>query len=844
MAEQIFTNCEVGGPVFVHVKDGRIIRVRPMRLDESDPKPWTIEVKGKKYSPPRKTTLSTYTLAERNRIYSEDRVLYPRKRVDFDPNGDRHPENRGRSPYVRISWDEALDIVSKEIKRVQATYGQAAISALTSSHHNWGNVGYKRSAFGRFFNLLGFTDVFDNPDSWEGWHWGSIHTYGFYWRLGCPEQYDLLEDAMKNSELLVFWSHDPDSTKGGYAAQESAIWRVWLKEMGKKMIFIDPFCNYSAARMADKWIAARPGTDAALAEAIAYVWLDEETYDKKFIEGRTLGFDEFKKHILGKTDGIKRTPRWAEEITGVRAPTIYALAREWASKRTMLGCGARGGFGGACRTSNGHEWARLMVYLQAMQGMGKPGVNIWGAVQGAPFNGRFFCPGYADVLGRIVGDGNPDHVAKKTAVNPVQQKLYRTLFPDAILNPPIHWLGEGFCGQSIEQQFIPYAYPMPGQPEIKLFYRYGGSFMGTMTETNKWVLAYQSPKLEMVVNQSVWMDPETRMADVILPACTNFERNDFAEFGNMGGYSNHASSGCNYRVIVYQKKCIEPIEESKPDLEIFTLLAERLGFKDDYTDGGKTEEDWIRKQYDVSDLPKYISYEDFKKKGYFVVPLPENYKPTPALRWFYEGRRRDTPDTLAPDPDKKEGLGSYSGKIEFVSQSLLKHFPKDKERPPMARYAPSWEGHETLLAKKYPIQMISPHPRYSYHTHYDAHCEWLADIPGHRIRKDGNNWIVVRVHPEQAKERGIQNRDIIKVFNDRGTVLGIAQVTERVKPGVIHCYTSSGKYDPLEPGKAYSPDRGGCVSMLTPVRMMSKNAPGMVCNTCLVEIAKWDGGEE
>jgi len=844
MSEQIFTNCEVGGPVFVHVKDGRIIRIRPMRLDENDSKPWTIEVKGKKYSPPRKTTLSTYTLAERNRIYSEDRVLYPRKRVDFDPNGDRHPENRGRSPYARISWDEALDIVSKEIKRVQGTYGQAAISALTSSHHNWGNVGYKRSAFGRFFNFLGFTDVFDNPDSWEGWHWGAIHTYGFYWRLGCPEQYDLLEDAMKNTELLIFWSHDPDSTKGGYAAQESAIWRVWLKEMGKKMIFIDPFCNYTAVRMADKWLAPRPGTDAALAEAIAYVWLDEDTYDKKFIEGRTIGFEEFKKHILGKTDGIKKTPRWAEEITGVRAPTIHALAREWASKRTMMGGGARGGFGGACRTSYGHEWARLMVYLMAMRGIGKPGVNIWSAVQGAPYNGRFYFPGYADPLGRITGDGNPNHVAKKTAVNPVQQKLYRTLFPDAILNPPIHWLGEGFCGQSIEQQFIPYTYPMPGQPEIKLFYRYGGSFMGTMTETNKWVRAYQSPKLETIVNQSVWMDPETKMADVILPACTNFERNDIAEFSNMGGYSNHASSGCNYRVIVYEKKCIEPLGESKSDLEIFTLLADRLGFKEDYTDGGKTEEDWIRKQYDVSDLSKYVSYEDFKKKGYFVVPLPENYKPTPALRWFNEGRRRDTPDTLAPDPDKKEGLGSYSGKIEFVSQSLTKHFPKDKERPPMARYIQSWEGHLSPLAKKYPIQMISPHPRYSYHTHYDAHCEWLADIPGHRIRKDGHNWIVIRVHPEQAAARGIQNRDIIKVFNDRGTVLGIAHVTETVRPGVIHCYTSSGKYDPLEPGNADSPDRGGCVSILTPLRMMSKNAPGMASNTCLVEIAKWDGGEE
>ena len=136
-------------------------------------------------------------------------------------------------------------------------------------------------------------------------------------------------------------------------------------------------------------------------------------------------------------------------------------------------------------------------------------------------------------------------------------------------------------------------------------------------------MAYQSPKLEMIVNQSVWMDPETKMADIILPACTSFERNDIAEFSETGGYSNHSSSGCNYRVVVYQKKCIEPVGESKSDLEIFTLLSERLGFKEDYTDGGKTEEDWIKKQFEVSDLPKYISYEDFKKKGYFVVPLPK-----------------------------------------------------------------------------------------------------------------------------------------------------------------------------------------------------------------------------
>jgi len=82
--------------------------------------------------------------------------------------------------------------------------------------------------------------------------------------------------------------------------------------------------------------------------------------------------------------------------------------------------------------------------------------------------------------------------------------------------------------------------------------------------------------------------------------------------------------------------------------------------------------------------------------------------------------------------------------------------------------------------------------------------------------------------------------DIIKMYNDRGSVLGIAQITERVRPGVLHSYESSGIYDPLEPGKAYSPDRGGCVNLITPSRMLSKNAPGMAPNSCLVEITKWE----
>ena len=206
MSEQVFTNLTNCGPVSVYVNDGVVTRIRPLVADEAEFRPWVIEADGKQYSPPKKFNLAPMVHAERRRLYSDDRIKYPMKRVDFDPDGERNPQNRGKSAYERISWDEALDIVSGEIARVKKTYGSSAISGMTSSHHNWGIVGYKMGPFMRFMNCLEATPVFDNPDSWEGWHWGATHTYGFYWRLGMPEPFDNLQDVMqqlRDDRLLV-----------------------------------------------------------------------------------------------------------------------------------------------------------------------------------------------------------------------------------------------------------------------------------------------------------------------------------------------------------------------------------------------------------------------------------------------------------------------------------------------------------------------------------------------------------------------------------------------------------------------------------------------------------------
>ncbi len=851
------TNGTTGGPVFVYVQDGRIIRVTPMELDSTDAASWTIDARGKKFSPPRKTSLAPYSFAWKSMVYSPKRNLYPMKRVDFDPQGMRNCSKRGISGYERISWDEAADIVTGEVKRIKREYGPGAILSTAGSHHLWGNVGYRHSAYFRFANLMGFTYADHNPDSWEGWHWGGMHHWGFSHRLGIPEQYDLLEDALKHTEMIVFWSSDPEATHGIYAAFESTSRRQWLKELGVKMVFIDPFFNHTAGMYADKWFAPRPEAGNAMACAIAFVWMTEDLYDKEYIAERTTGFDTWKEYILGKQDGVPKSPEWAEKECNIPAREIRVLAREWASKKTMLAAGGLGGWGGACRAASGNEWARLMISLAAMQGMGKPGSNIWSTTQGAPSDTSFMFPGYAE--GGISGDVDNsaagfrwvyrmfsfDRPTRSNINAPMGQHIPRLKIPDCILDGQYEWRGKGFCGPSIEAQFHKYKYPADGYPEIQMYWRYGGSFIGTMCETNRYVKAYQTDRLPFVVSQSIWLEGEAKFADIILPACTNFERWDISEFANCSGYIPDTYIQCSHRVISLQKKCIEPLGESKSDYDIFTFLSKRLGLYDAYTAGGMTDLDWVKRYFQATDLPKYISWEDFFKKGYYVVPVPADYKPTPALRWFAEGRPRDTPD-WGPHPESQEELGkglqTTSGKIEFVSSSLRKFDPADEERPLMPTYMPSWEGHHTTgLYEKYPLHLISPHPRFSFHTMGDAKDSWINDVKDHRVLKeDGYYYWIIRINANDAASRGIKEHDLVRAFNDRGEVILAAQVTERVPPGTVHSYESSADYDPVgKPGA--SADRAGCVNLLTPSRYITKNSAGMAPNSCLVQVEKYQG---
>ncbi|MDR3363391.1 MAG: molybdopterin-dependent oxidoreductase [Clostridiales Family XIII bacterium] len=876
------TNSSTGGPVFVDVDveanggKGKIVRMYPMDLVDEDPVSWEIEARGKTYSAPRKTTYNCFTAGFKAMLSSKRRVLYPLKRIGFDVNGERNIEKRGTweggdplyPGYERISWEEATDIVANEICRIKREYGPAAIVAESSSHHMWGNVGYRHSPLFRFMNCVGITYGDHNPDSWEGWHWGAVHSWGFTGGLGNPEQWDLFEDHMKHTELIVFWSSDPETNGGIYSAYESHIRRRWLKEMGIQMIFIDPYFNHTAEIFADKWFSPKIGTDTALGAALCYVWITEDTYDHEFVEKCVFGFEEFKAYILGKgEDGVAKTAEWAEAETGIPAHDIRALAREWAKKKTTFALGGLGGWGGACRGPTGMEWSRMMIAVAAMQGLGEPGSGIWSTQQGMPTDYGFYFPGYAE--GGISGDcdnsaagaelvyrmfgGTGSRPVPSNVNVPSSQFIPRFGIPECFIDGKLKWTGKGFIGASIEQQFFRYQYPARGYPRIQMFYKYGGPMIGTMGATNRYVKMYRSKLMPMAVFNAIWFEGETRFGDIILPACTNFERWDISEFGNCGGYIPGSFSQTNNRVITMQQKCVEPEGESKSDYEIFRLLCRKLGVEGPYSEG-KDDIDWVKQYFHATDLPKIITWERFLEKGYVIVPPNPDRPKTPAFRWFREGREQDSPQPSQFRPGDtvgRKGLQTQSGKIELLSQSLLRFdaalveegLEPDETRPPLTQYIKPWTGWHYEDTEKYPLAVLTPHPRFSFHTMGDGKDAFMNDIKDHRVRVGGFDYWIIRINTDDAEARGIRDGDLVKAYNDRGEVILAAQITERVPAGTCHSYESSAEYFPIgEPGN--SPDRGGCVNILSSGKWIGKHTSGMATEHFCVEVEKWDGGNE
>jgi anaerobic selenocysteine-containing dehydrogenase len=827
----------------VDVKDGKIVRLRPFRFDwKYDRKKfnvWKMEARGQVFEPKLKTLLPPFGLAYKKRVYSPNRVLYPLKRVDWNPQGERNPGNRGKSGYVRISWDEAADIIAGELKRIKKTYGPEAVLSQSDGHGEGKNIHLPHGCANKLLALMGgYTLQVRNPDSWEGWVWGAKHVWGFEPLGQMVPDSNVIPDVAQNTELLLFWGCDPETTPWGFNGQMASRFCYWFKELGIKSIYVCPDLNYGAAVHADKWIPIRPNTDAALHLAIAYVWMTEGTYDKGYVATHTFGFDKFEAYVMGKEDGTPKTPQWASEKCGIPARTVKALARDWASRRTSV---THGNGGPGIRSAYSTEPGRLEVLLLAMQGVGKPGVHQFKMMEWGLSS--VFNPGCCPMpLGMIhpimlwsaytvvdlgtrraamadAGDPNRPELEKLLTPAPITPKQFipKDLIHEAILNAPISWYGGSTFPGRAKDQFIKHTYPAPGCSEIHMIWTDTPCWITCWNDSNAFIQALRSPKVETIVAQHPWLENDVQFADIILPISTKFEEKDITADVENG----------QLNTVIYGDKCVEPLGESRSDYEAVCLVAEKLGLLEKFT-GGKTVDELIKLNFENSGVQKLVSFEELKEKGYFAVPTHPEYQKIPVgLREFY-------------DNPEKHPLRTPSGKIEFYAQNLAKHFPDDKGRPPVPHWVEKGEGHDDRIssprAQKYPLILVSNHGRWRVHAQCDD-ISWTREAPTCKVKgPDGYNYEPLWIHPSDAGKRGIANGDIVQVFNERGVVLGGAYVTERIMPGAVYM-DHGARYDPIVPGEI---DRGGAINTITPHNITSKNATGMVVSSFLVEVKEAD----
>lgn len=688
--------------------------------------------------------------ASRAYVYSPERILHPMKRIG----------ERGEGKWERISWDEALDKIASEIKRVRDTYGPQAVMMLPGQGDV--NVLHRSPALmTRLANMIGLMGIgFSEAPEWEFKYAWNITSYG-QGLAASNYTYGTIHTANNRTDLLssrmiICWGWDPAVTVTG---TNTCWYLARAREAGAKIIAVDPKHTNTAAAFADRWIPIRPGTDCAMLIAMAYVMIEEDLYDKHFLEKYTTGFEKYRDYVLGKEDGIPKTPSWAAEITGVPAGDIVQLAREYATiKPSALMAGIAPG-----RTAFGEQYHRVAITLACMTGnVGIHGGDAAGRAWESVFPGIIY-PVHPIEATNVKGLLGP--MSKKAAESIAARPKMAAPTPQ---KPPLH------------------ANQLPsvmGMGILKLLFANAAPTFTQFVHANRLHKAIDT--LEFIAIMEQFMTPMCKMADILLPATTFFERNDIAY-------------GVGAPFIGKINKVIEPVGEARNFIDVADDLARRMGGGDDYKT--RTEDEMLR---DFAARLQIPDYEEFTRTGIYRYPQSE-----PEV--VFKAQVEDPENKPFPTP---------SGKIEIYSETIASW--KLPSFPPIPKYIETWESPKDPLAQKYPLQLITTHFRRRQLSKQDSN-PWLRETERQ----------AVTISSQDARARNIADGDMVRVFNDRGEVITPARVTERMMPGVAE----------IPHGAWYNPDNGGVnlkenANNLTAVP--NSPAGGMAYNTALVEIEKY-----
>lgn len=743
MTTACYHNCGGRCIIYAEVQDGVVKRLVPdIQEEDTFEKPRAIPcVRGR---------------TQINRVYAAERLKYPMKRVG----------KRGEDKFERISWEEALDTIADNMKRIKEEYGNEALYFHYASGTQWrGPDG--RPPIRRLMRLYGgYTDYYG---SYSAACYSAVLPY--ITGTGSNSADDLV-----NSNLVVLFSCNPVVTRNG--GDNQGYYYLLAKEKGTRFISVDPVLTDSAIALDAEWIPINPGTDVALIAALAHVMVKEDIYDKEFMETHTVGFYEsnlpegaprnssFMAYIMGDDDGIEKTPEWAAAITGIPAQRIIQLAREIALTDP---CCLTQGWGWQ-RRAYGEQPVRALPILAAMSG--NFGISGGGT-------------------GMSTGSGSSIRAGSfPQGDNPIKKQISVYTWPDMIergteMTADIKD-GDGLRGgDKLESN-------------LKFMWNHGGNTIINQhsdTNTTRKLLEDDS-KLEFIVTCEVMMTPSCLFSDILLPSATGFEADNLISGTGAGRAA----------WLMYSHQVVEPMFETRPDLWIAEQVAERLGFLEEYQDGHTTREDWLREMVATSQdaYDDFPSFEEFKEQGIYKV--------------FTEGSVIAGKE-FREDPEANP-LSTETGKIEIYSPYLASlNYPEGI--PAIPKYIPEWEGVEDPLRETYPLMMTTNHAIQRSHSTFHN-----IDI----LREAHHHHVMINVR--DAAERGIENGDMVRVFNDRGTIEIEARVTPRIRPGNVNVWQGAW-YTPNGDGV----DVGGCANTLTKYHP-TPFAKGNPQHTNLVQIEK------
>ena len=720
-------------------------------------------------SDPAPSPIGLYALSD---AVQRTRVGKPAVRRSWLEGGPgSRPELRGKEPFIEVSWQEAEALVAGELDRVRTAYGNQAIFGGSYGWASAGRFHHAQSQIHRFLNSLGGYVRHTDSYSLGAGRVLMPHIIASIDELFVSHtQWDVLE---ANTELFVAFGGVPlknTQVAGGGASEHrvpEALFR--MAERGVRFVNISPVCDNLEAGDAVEWLPLRPNTDTALMLGIAHTLSQEGLHDVDFLERYAQGFQAFERYLLGSVDGQAKDADWAGAICDVSAERIRCLAREMASKRTVVNVAFA-----LQRAHHGEQPFWMAVTLAAMLGqLGTPGggFGLYGAINtmGSP-HPRF--------KGPTLDQGS----------NAVHAFIPVARIADCLLNP----------GASFEYNGGTYHYP-----DIRLVYWAGGNPFHHHQDLHRLVKAWQRPET-IVVHEQFWT-ATAKLSDVVLPATTTLERDDI-------GYATRA----RFMIAMHQVAKVQG--EARDDFDIFLGLAERLDAGSVFGEG-RSKRAWLEKLYSEAreraeeagvDLP---AFEEFWQQG--QAEIVSGAEPTVFLRDF------------RADPERHP-LSTPSGKIEIFSERIANFGLADCPGHPQWFAPAEWLGADR--ARHFPLHLLSDQPARRLHSQLDPSPYSQADkILGRQP---------ISLASIDARSRGISDGDIVRVFNDRGSCLAGARVTDDIRTGVVRLSTGAW-FDPETVDDRTGVEKHGNPNVLTLDIGASPLSQGCVAQTCLVEVEKF-----